>query len=266
MGVDVKELLGALLQRGMSDSSQRRVETSLNDDGLAGILEREFGGSSRGAAPTQARVPVGAESGERVSTQQRPSPRPYPQDMEVPTKPSPSSGGRSIFGDSFKGALGAGALALLGAIAMKALRGGSQSGSPQAAGLISQPDELENPPEQQNDEAIANLMVKAMVNAAKVDGTIDDDELQKIVGELQSDGITQAERDFLLGEARKPLSTAEIVRAVPNRQVGAQVYAASLLAIEVDTPAEEAYLEQLARDLGLNSQVVDQIHTTLGVA
>jgi uncharacterized membrane protein YebE (DUF533 family) len=83
---------------------------------------------------------------------------------------------------------------------------------------------------------------------------------------LQGDGITQAEREFVLEEVRKPMSTAEIVRAVPNRQVGAQVYAASLLAIEIDTPAEKAYIQQLARDLGLDSQAVNQIHETLGIA
>jgi uncharacterized membrane protein YebE (DUF533 family) len=65
---------------------------------------------------------------------------------------------------------------------------------------------------------------------------------------------------------RKPMSTAEIVRAVPNRQVAAQLYAASLLSIEVDTPAEMAYLQTLARDLKLDSRVVKQIHSTLGVA
>jgi uncharacterized membrane protein YebE (DUF533 family) len=110
------------------------------------------------------------------------------------------------------------------------------------------------------------LIVKAMVNAAKADGQIDEDELQKVVGELQGDGITQAEREFVLAEVRKPMCTEEIVRAAPNRQVGAQIYAASLLAIEVDTPAEKAYLQQLARDLGLDTHVVGQIHSTLGVA
>jgi uncharacterized membrane protein YebE (DUF533 family) len=62
------------------------------------------------------------------------------------------------------------------------------------------------------------------------------------------------------------MCTAEIVRAVPNRQVAAQLYAASLLAIEVDTPQERAYLQQLATDFGLDSRIVGQIHETLGVA
>jgi uncharacterized membrane protein YebE (DUF533 family) len=105
-----------------------------------------------------------------------------------------------------------------------------------------------------------------MVNAAKADGLIDEDEMQKVVGELQEEGITQAERDYLLAEVRKPMSTEEITRAVRSPQVAAQVYAASLLAIEVDTPAEKEYLRKLAGDLNLDPKVISQIHATLNVA
>src|SRR4029078_3372130 len=94
---------------------------------------------------------------------------------------------------------------------------------------------------------------------------VDEDEFQKIVGELQGDQLTQAERDFFLNEVRKPMCTEEIIRAVPNRQAAAQIYAASLLAIEVDTPREEAYMQQLASGLGLDSKTVQQIHETLGL-
>jgi uncharacterized membrane protein YebE (DUF533 family) len=267
--VETKDLLGALLQRGMTDSSQSRIENSLGEEGLGRILEKEFGVTRSQAAP-QGRAPVGAQLRPQVPTQDRTSSRPFDDSLDLGTpKKSPKSGGLgSMFGDSFKGALGAGALALLGAIAMKALRGGSKQSAEldSAARLVGGPREPQGAQEQQQVRSLADLIVKAMVNAAKADGRIDEDEFQKVVGELQSDGITQAERDFLLTEARKPMCTAEIVRAVPNRHVGAQVYAASLLAIEVDTPGEKAYLQQLARDLGLDSQEVSQIHSTLGVA
>jgi uncharacterized membrane protein YebE (DUF533 family) len=270
--VDTKELLGALLQRGMTDSSQRRIENSLSEESLGGILEREFGASpARAPAAAPTRVPSGAQLRPQAPTQQRSTNRPFDDEEEIdaPRKPAPSGGLGSMFGGSLKGALGAGALALLGAIAMKALRGGSPQGSQKldsAANLVGGPREPSIAEQQQQDQSLANLIVKAMLNAAKADGHIDEDELQKVVGELQGDGITQAEREFVLEEVRKPMSTAEIVRAVPNRQVGAQVYAASLLAIEIDTPAEKAYIQQLARDLGLDSQAVNQIHETLGIA
>jgi uncharacterized membrane protein YebE (DUF533 family) len=43
---------------------------------------------------------------------------------------------------------------------------------------------------------------------------------------------------------------------VPNPQTAVEVYASSLLAIEVDTPAERDYLRRLAQGLGLEERTV----------
>jgi uncharacterized membrane protein YebE (DUF533 family) len=45
----------------------------------------------------------------------------------------------------------------------------------------------------------------------------------------------------------------------------AQVYAASLFAIDVDTDAERNYLDRLAALSGLDATVVNQIQSSLGV-
>lgn len=50
-----------------------------------------------------------------------------------------------------------------------------------------------------------------------------------------------------------------------NQQRAAEVYAASLLAIEVDTDAERQYLQQLAQATGLNPTVVQYINQTMGL-
>ena len=64
---------------------------------------------------------------------------------------------------------------------------------------------------------------------------------------------------------RRPLNLKSLLRDVSNPQMAAEVYAASLLAIEVDTPAERDYLRQLAQGLGLDKGVVQRLHLTLGV-
>ena len=273
------DVLGALLGRGMTDSSNRRVEHALGEQGLGGL-----GGMLEQLGMAPAREPVGAQTrreGEMLS----------PLDAfgglgkiagsmfgEGNQSQSMAAGGLgalvgAILGGgskSAKGAIGGGALALLGAIALKALRR-AQSQSPSqeidpserlAAGLR----EPANDEEAQEVASIVDLTVRAMINAAKADGRIDEDEMQKVVGELQADGLSADERNYLLAEARKPLDTEALVRAVPNRQVAAQIYAASLLAIEVDTPAEKAYLAQLARELDLDNRVVSQIHATVGLS
>lgn len=52
---------------------------------------------------------------------------------------------------------------------------------------------------------------------------------------------------------------------IPNPVVAAEVYAASLFAIEVDTEAERDYLQRLAERLGLEPGVVAQLHRAVGV-
>ena len=68
-----------------------------------------------------------------------------------------------------------------------------------------------------------------------------------------------------LKELRQPLDLDAFAAAIPNQEVAAQVYAASLLAIEVDTPQEQAYLADLASKTGLDAAVVQHIQHTLGV-
>jgi uncharacterized membrane protein YebE (DUF533 family) len=257
----------------MTESSQGRIENSLNDDALANILEQQFG-VSRASVPAHLRLPTQPPARVPVTTSAAPgsswnSTVEAPQDCQPPDK-SAGGGlgdlGGGMFGKSFKQAAGAAVMALLASIAMKALSSSSSKGASQSgARLFDDMAEQRRPPEQPQAQSIADLTVKAMINAAKADGRIDEDEMQKIVGEMQSDAFTQEEQDFLMSEVRKPMCTAEIVRAVPNPQVGAQIYAASILAIEVDSPAEVAYLQQFARDVGLNSKVVEEIHSVLGV-
>ena len=105
-----------------------------------------------------------------------------------------------------------------------------------------------------------------MINAAKADGRIDEAETYRIVGKLREGGLSDEEQHFLVQEMRKPLDIDSIARAVPNQQVATQVYAASLLAIEVDTDQERRYLRELAAALGLDSNTVTYLHGALGVS
>ena len=62
------------------------------------------------------------------------------------------------------------------------------------------------------------------------------------------------------------MDTDAIVQAVPNEQVAAQIYTASLMAINVDTDAEKRYMQELASKLGLNRQVMAYLHQAIGMA
>jgi uncharacterized membrane protein YebE (DUF533 family) len=165
-------------------------------------------------------------------------------------------------GSSVKGAVGGGVLAVLGTLAYHALKGTQQESQEVPLGLKAPASAAEK----EQLEGQAGLIIKAMINAAKADGQIDKDEVQRIIGKLGEAGLDQKTRDFVLAEMNKPMDTEELVAAAQgNPQLAAQLYAASLLGIEVDTPGERAYLEDLAKKLGLVPQAVTNLENTLGL-
>ena len=193
-------------------------------------------------------------------------------------------GGPNVAGSGTTAA-GAGALSMFGALAAQALEvarqmmaggpasGGTATGS--GAGAFNMDDltaviaglrKPANAAEEQTVADMASLTIRAMINAAKADGRIDPQEAQSLVSKMQEDGVTEEERLFVLTEMQKPMETDAIVRAVPNEQAGAQLYTASLMAIQVDTDAEQRYLQELSSKLGLNQHAVAYLHQAVGAA
>ena len=112
--------------------------------------------------------------------------------------------------------------------------------------------------------AAALVLVRAMIAAAKADGVIDADERGRILGRLEEDSASDEERAFVVAEMDRPLDLDGLLAAVDGPSMAAQVYAASLLAIEVDTPAERMYLQLLAARLGLDAATVASLHEQTG--
>ena len=157
--------------------------------------------------------------------------------------------------------LGGGMMGLLGMMAYKALSG-SMSGNAQNN---TQPTtqnyarEYTRPsPKQQ--ESDAEIIITAMIDAAKSDGQVDPAELSRIMETMKSSGIGQEGVNYVIQKLQGPMETAKIIAAVNGRpELAAQVYSASLMAIEVDTDAERRYLDKLANAMGLSPAVVRNI-------
>ena len=107
----------------------------------------------------------------------------------------------------------------------------------------------------------ATLIIRAMINAAKSDGSIDEAEQEKIIGKLGD--VSQAEADFVRAEFRAPLDVNAFVRSIP-RGMEQQIYAISLMAIDLDHNKEARYLGELAEGLNIQPQIANQIHDQLG--
>jgi uncharacterized membrane protein YebE (DUF533 family) len=108
------------------------------------------------------------------------------------------------------------------------------------------------------------LLLRAMIAAAHSDGLLDDTEQGRITSRLERAGLSDEERDFLRQEFNAPRPLAEIAAAARSRADAEQIYAVSLLAVEVDTDAERAYLEELRRALGLYPDEASDIARSVG--
>ncbi|WP_040878090.1 tellurite resistance TerB family protein [Kaistia granuli] len=115
-------------------------------------------------------------------------------------------------------------------------------------------------------DAMALTIVSAMIAAAKADGTIDAEEKQKILGKLGEGGLSGEERAFLDRELAGPLDLNKVVDSATGPEHAIELYAASLLAIDPDHPAERAYLDMLAARLGLDNGLKSEIERVIAGA
>ena len=107
----------------------------------------------------------------------------------------------------------------------------------------------------------AELMIKAMINAAKSDGSFDESEQEKILSKLGD--VSQDEIDFIRREFAAPLDVQGFANSVP-RGMEHQIYAISLSAINLDENSEAQYLGELASALRIDANEANQIHAQLG--
>jgi uncharacterized membrane protein YebE (DUF533 family) len=146
---------------------------------------------------------------------------------------------------------------LLGSLAMTALQSymdrQKSSSGPAATEL---PAEFASTEENE----AAQTLVQVMISAAKADGEVTSTERQRILNEVTQAGADEEERAFLQRELDKPIDLDAVLNRVRDLQMAEEAYAASLLVIEVDTPAEQQYLAYLATRLNLNAETVAQLH------
>lgn len=153
-----------------------------------------------------------------------------------------------------------GGMAAVGAIAYKAYSNwqagqASQAGQPGQAGQAAgappvAPQTLERlPPAQAEDRGRALLL--AMVTAAKADGHIDARERDLLTQSIGKLGGGAAFEQWLAGELDKPLDPGAVARTATSPEMAAELYIASVLVVDEEHFLERAYLDELARQLGL---------------
>jgi uncharacterized membrane protein YebE (DUF533 family) len=95
-------------------------------------------------------------------------------------------------------------------------------------------------------------VLSAMIAAARADGHIDASEQEKIFAKMDDNALSSEEKGFLMDQFRKPLNIGEIAAFAKTPELAMEIYTASVLAIEPDTPTEVSYLNNLASVLKLD--------------
>lgn len=122
------------------------------------------------------------------------------------------------------------------------------------------------PDNSQGQQDFSAMLISAMIAAAKADGQIDGAEHQAIFGKIEELGLDTEAKAFVLDQLNKPLDIDSLVASAANKEQAVELYLASLMAIEVDTAAEQAYMNMLAARLELEPELVAQIHQTVAQA
>ena len=289
---DATKLLGELMANRAAPSAENRLNSVVSqgaaDGGPFGSLGSLLGGLGGGGGGGGAGAPgggLGGLLGQLVGGMQQAA---STARTEVSSNNPAAVGGLGALAGAVlgggRGALGGGLMAVLGSLAVSALQNaasqtGGQGGLPNSAlgsnaaqnaaapagspSYVPAAPSLPASPEAA--QANARLLLQAMISAAKADGQIDGAEMNKIMGKLREAGSEPEAQQFVLQEMGKPLDLAGLAAAVPSPEMAVQVYAASLLAVEVDTPAERGYFAMLGQQLGLAPEVVEQIHRAMGV-
>lgn len=134
-------------------------------------------------------------------------------------------------------------------------KGGQRTG-----GLKTGPVTLPEP--EAEEELSAALILRAVIQAVKCDGELDDaerDRLMQAMGEAGEEDVRRVQ-----AELSRPVDVAGLARLVPAG-LEPQVYMASLLAIDLDARVEADYLHRLAGALDLSPDQVNAIHDKAGV-
>jgi uncharacterized membrane protein YebE (DUF533 family) len=180
-----------------------------------------------------------------------------------------SKGGRKVA----KTAATYGGMALLAGLAYKAYSDYKGEEQPQTAPTTPPPPpgQVPTPPQdsafriddQPGPDGFGATLVSAMIAAAKADGQIDSQEHQAIFDKIAELELGNEEKAFLLDQLNRPIDMDSLVAKATTREKAVEIYMASLMAITLDSAAEQSYLSMLAARLNLEPDLVAHIHGTL---
>jgi uncharacterized membrane protein YebE (DUF533 family) len=181
-----------------------------------------------------------------------------------------SKAGRDIGGEALK----MGGMAAVGALAYKAYQDWQAGKDVPAQGepkrdvpMLPAPRGTPfNPSSESGQQTLARHLLRAMIAAAKADGHVDATEQARIFAEMDKLPLGADDKAFVMDELRARLDIDAVAGAATTPEEAAEIYTASLLAIDIDNPAERGYLAMLSARLKLDEALVAHLQQTVAAA
>jgi uncharacterized membrane protein YebE (DUF533 family) len=165
-----------------------------------------------------------------------------------------TQGGRRALGTGLK----IGGMAAIGGLAYRAYEDWKK-GKAGGATALPAPESAFNPEGDAGDD-LATRILQAMIAAAKADGHVTPEERAVIDGQLGNLGLGDEATALIASELDAPLDVGRIAGLARSEAEATQIYAATLLVVDEQSPAEAGYLAMLAARMNLEQGVVDRLH------
>lgn len=167
-----------------------------------------------------------------------------------------TGGGRRMLGSGLK----IGGMAAIGGLAYKAYEDWKNGRSSDAAALPAPQGSEFMPEDAGAADDLATRILQAMIAAAKADGHVTPEERAAINGQLGNLGLGAEATAMITAELDAPLDVGRVAALARTEAEATQIYAASLLVVDEEAPAEKGYLAMLAARMKLDQGLIDRLH------
>lgn len=184
--------------------------------------------------------------------------------------------GLLLGGKKMRKMAGYGGAAAAGAMAFKAYQNWQQGQAAATAPVATQADYghvdprfLPDAAPAANGQPFQLMLIRAMIGAAKADGHIDAQEQKVLFEQVEKMGLDAESKAFVFDALTQPVDIGAIAASAKGIEQATELYLISRIAIDVDHPAERAYLQALGHKLNLPVELMahldHQVDTTASV-
>lgn len=169
--------------------------------------------------------------------------------------------GRRVTGSALK----IGSLAAIGGLGWKAYQNWLNKNQQENKEIRDRAENAKVVPINELSEEDANkrseVLLKAMIAAAKADGHVNSKERAAIKEQIEKLNLSGEVADILEEEIKKPLDVKEVAALADNDAMAAEIYLVSAVVTDKENSMEKSYLDSLAKALDLPDELVAELKT-----